>query len=115
MKLGFRKISKIEKRNFNKLKSILNKYSCLEIIDPQTLCSTIVACRIKNYNPENFADFFSKHGVALRTGLQCSPNAHKCFGTFPSGTLRFSVGLFVKNHEFKILERTLKKLQKRVR
>lgn len=114
LKLGFRKINEIETKNFNKLKTILKRYSCLEVIDPQVPCSTIVACRIKNYNPENFADFFSKHGVALRTGLQCSPNAHKCFGTFPSGTLRFSVGLFIKNREFKTLERTLKKLHNKL-
>lgn len=31
-------------------------------------------------------------GVAARVGLHCSPNAHRTLGTFPVGTVRFSLG-----------------------
>lgn len=31
-------------------------------------------------------------GIAVRTGLQCAPLAHRAFGTFPDGTARFSFG-----------------------
>lgn len=33
-------------------------------------------------------------GIMARTGLHCSPLAHKTIGTFPDGTLRFSLGPF---------------------
>lgn len=33
-------------------------------------------------------------GILARTGLHCAPLAHKTIGTFPEGTLRFSIGPF---------------------
>lgn len=33
-----------------------------------------------------------KHGIMVRSGLHCAPLAHKTIGTFPEGTLRFSIG-----------------------
>ncbi|MDR2181347.1 MAG: aminotransferase class V-fold PLP-dependent enzyme [Treponema sp.] len=35
---------------------------------------------------------FENHGIITRSGLQCSPLAHKTVGTFPDGTVRFSFG-----------------------
>jgi cysteine desulfurase family protein len=35
---------------------------------------------------------FEKHGIVTRSGLHCSPLAHKTAGTFPEGTTRFSFG-----------------------
>ena len=43
----------------------------------------------------------SEHQVMTRCGLHCAPNAHKTLGTFPQGTVRFSVG--VHNTEDQIL------------
>ena len=34
----------------------------------------------------------TKHGIATRVGLHCAPNAHRTLGTYPTGTLRFSLG-----------------------
>jgi len=36
----------------------------------------------------------SEYGIMTRPGLQCAPLAHKAAGTFPQGTLRFSLGAF---------------------
>ena len=33
------------------------------------------------------------HGVLCRVGLHCSPAAHRTIGTFPTGTVRFGLGL----------------------
>lgn len=35
-----------------------------------------------------------KYGIMTRSGLHCAPSAHKTLGTFPNGTVRFSVGHF---------------------
>ena len=32
--------------------------------------------------------------IKVRTGLHCSPAAHKTLGTFPKGTVRLSPGYF---------------------
>lgn len=32
----------------------------------------------------------NKYGILTRCGLHCAPDAHKAFGTFPMGTVRFS-------------------------
>ena len=34
----------------------------------------------------------SRFGIMARVGLHCSPSAHKALGTYPTGTLRFSLG-----------------------
>ena len=34
----------------------------------------------------------SEFGVLTRCGLHCAPSAHKTLGTFPQGTVRFSLG-----------------------
>lgn len=33
-------------------------------------------------------------GISVRSGLHCAPLAHKVLGTYPQGTVRFSVGAF---------------------
>ena len=35
-----------------------------------------------------------EYGLETRVGLHCAPNAHKTLGTFPTGTIRFSFGIF---------------------
>jgi len=32
----------------------------------------------------------NEYGILTRCGLHCAPNAHKTYGTFPQGTVRFS-------------------------
>ena len=36
----------------------------------------------------------SEYGIQTRVGLHCAPSAHKTFGTYPTGTIRFSFGNF---------------------
>ena len=48
-----------------------------------------------------------KYGIMTRSGLHCAPFAHKTIGTFPEGTLRFSIGYFTTEDEIKY---TLEKL-----
>ena len=35
-----------------------------------------------------------EYGIMTRVGLHCAPLAHKSLGTFPEGTVRFSIGPF---------------------
>ena len=47
-------------------------------------------------------------GVMARTGLHCSPAAHRTLGTYPTGTVRFSFGWFNTTAE---VDRALKALR----
>ncbi len=49
-----------------------------------------------------------KYGIMTRSGLHCAPFAHKTIGTFPQGTLRFSIGYFNTKDDIKY---TLEKLK----
>lgn len=50
-------------------------------VDFLTMDNAAAAFRLEN-----------EYGVLTRCGLHCAPNAHKTLGTFPQGTVRFSIG-----------------------
>lgn len=68
----------------------------------------IVSCIFKDYSNNDIADILSNSDVLVRTGLHCSPLAHKHIGTFPSGTVRFSFSFFNKVSELSKLSKILK-------
>jgi len=49
----------------------------------------------------------SELGIEVRTGLHCSPSSHKFLGTFPAGTVRFSVSYFNTDDDFIKLRQAL--------
>ncbi|MDR0649106.1 MAG: aminotransferase class V-fold PLP-dependent enzyme [Synergistaceae bacterium] len=53
---------------------------------------------------------YYEHGVITRSGLHCSPLAHKTAGTFPHGTLRFSLGYDTTEKELFDVAEALKKV-----
>jgi selenocysteine lyase/cysteine desulfurase len=47
------------------------------------------------HDPIVVAQVLAEHyGITSRAGLHCAPTAHRHFGTYRIGTLRFSVGYF---------------------
>lgn len=98
-----------ELKNRSQLLDLLNKYDYFTIIgdlDQQRYVG-IVSCLIKNISSESAGPLFSERGIAVRTGLHCAPKAHKFLGTYPSGTIRFSVGPFTSKTDFDDLEQSL--------
>ena len=39
------------------------------------------------------------YGIMTRSGLHCAPSAHKTLGTFPQGTVRFSLNHFTTSED----------------
>ncbi|MBQ7798610.1 MAG: aminotransferase class V-fold PLP-dependent enzyme [Clostridia bacterium] len=109
LKIGFEFIERRERRNYMKLKSILLKSKVLKIIEIEN-ATTIVSCVPLKHQPDNYEQYFNKKGIAVRIGLQCSPIAHKTLGTYPAGTIRFSVSLFTKQSEFDALNKAILQL-----
>ena len=73
----------------------------LETIDGVTLCGTkdldrrvgvISVDFLREDNAEAAFRLETEFGILTRCGLHCAPSAHKTLGTFPSGTVRFSLG-----------------------
>lgn len=54
----------------------------------------------------------SDFNISNRSGLHCSPLAHKTIGTYPSGTVRFSIGYFNTIEEIKYTIDSLNKINK---
>ncbi len=68
-------------------------------IDELTVYSSgelpVVSITSNKLRPDEIALILDKeYGIMTRSGLHCSPLAHKSIGTFPLGTVRFSMGLF---------------------
>lgn len=52
----------------------------------------------------------TEYGIATRVGLHCAPNAHKTLGTYPTGTLRFSMGWHNTPEEVAVALQTLEEV-----
>ncbi|MDR2601043.1 MAG: aminotransferase class V-fold PLP-dependent enzyme [Spirochaetaceae bacterium] len=56
-------------------------------------CTAVVSASFQGFDSGVAARLlFEKAGVVTRSGLHCSPLAHKTAGTYPGGTVRFSFG-----------------------
>lgn len=113
LKKGINKIFQIEQKKFRKLKRILIDSKLFNVFEIPNATS-IISCIPTKYKPVNFEKFFDKYGIVVRIGLQCSPYAHKVLGSYPEGTIRFSVGLFTKGMELRKLKKSLKCIYKEV-
>jgi len=60
----------------------------------------IISLNIKDKMPSDIAYTLDKEfGIMTRAGLHCSPLAHKTIGTFPHGTVRFSMSCFTTKED----------------
>lgn len=98
-----------EKENHKRLFDLLSSYDFIKIVGCKDLDKTIgvISCLIDNYTADEIGNVLDERDVAVRTGLQCSPLAHQTLGTFPSGTVRFSVQYYTNERDFEGLEDAL--------
>jgi len=62
--------------------------------------SSTISISINGYDSGSLSyKLDDKYGIMTRSGLHCAPLAHKSLGTYPEGTLRFSVGYFNTSEE----------------
>ncbi|NLX64372.1 MAG: aminotransferase class V-fold PLP-dependent enzyme [Clostridiaceae bacterium] len=108
-KTGINNIYAKEKENLTKLISVLKEFNNIRIIIPSCETDTVgvVSSVFDGFSSDNIGQILSNQGVEVRTGLHCAPIAHKFLGTFPSGTVRFSVGYFNTDDDFIKLKHAL--------
>lgn len=49
----------------------------------------------------------AREGISVRTGLHCAPLTHRFLGTYPAGTIRFSISYFTSDDDFTQLRSAL--------
>lgn len=108
--ISINNIREKEEKNKKTLYEILKNYSNIEILGIKNIDNNVgvISCNFKNYSSDEIGRVLNKFNIAVRTGLHCSPIAHKFLGTFPQGTVRFSVGYFTEEKDFEELRKALK-------
>lgn len=91
------------------LLKILRSYHFVKIVgdNESNQYVGIVSCVIDGLPSDTAASVFAEKNIAVRSGLQCAPLAHKTLGTFPSGTIRFSCSAFTGDADFVDLKQSL--------
>lgn len=102
-------IFEVENANHTKLLSVLKKHLNVKIVSPinTEISIGVVSCVFDGYGSDNIGNILSQHDIAVRTGLHCAPLAHKTLGTYPTGTVRLSVGFFNNDEDFEALDKVL--------
>jgi len=106
---GIDNVFRREKENHETLLSTLQQYSNVKIIgdDRADQMIGVVSCLFDGYGSDDIGHVLSNHDIAVRTGLHCAPFAHRFLGTFPAGTIRFSVSYFNTDEDFSKLDDAL--------
>ncbi|KNZ41725.1 aminotransferase class V-fold PLP-dependent enzyme [Acetobacterium bakii] len=105
-------IYKREQENKKKLISLIKNYDNIKMLLPEKEESIgVISCVFDDYASDSIGKVLDEQGVAVRTGLHCSPSAHRFMKTFPAGTVRFSVSYFTGEEDFEILAGALDYIQ----
>ena len=67
----------------------------------------IVSILLDGISSDITGSIFAERDISVRTGLQCAPKAHQFLGTYPAGTVRFSVNALTPEKDFRELRITL--------
>ena len=96
-------------KNINNLKIYLDSNN----IDNYTSCISLNINNIETAELSYILD--NDFGIQNRSGLHCAPLAHETIGTYPSGTVRLSIGYFNTLDEIKYTISALNKISQSVK
>lgn len=98
-----------EAKRRRRLIELLNAYDFIKIVGnvEGRRYVGIVSVLINGISSDSAGSIFAERGISVRTGLQCAPKAHQFLGTYPAGTIRFSVNSFTDDRDFKALRDAL--------
>ena len=98
-----------EAESRSRLLEIINDYDFLHVVGnvQNRQYVGIVSCIMDDISSDSAARIFEKQEILVRTGLHCAPLAHQFLGTYPAGTIRFSVSYFTTEEDFQKLREAL--------
>ncbi|MBK1810852.1 aminotransferase class V-fold PLP-dependent enzyme [Clostridium sp. YIM B02505] len=86
----------------------VNVYGLKDIEKRRT---STISFNILNRDPSEISFILDKqYGIITRTGLHCAPLAHKTIGTYPTGTVRLSLGYFNSFDDAEVLYKSIKSI-----
>ena len=105
-----------EQSNRERLLKIIGEHSFLSIIgnQPAREYAGIVSCLMEGISSDSAGVIFGERNIAIRSGLQCAPKAHQFLGTYPTGTIRFSVNYFTNESDFEELKQAIDDLEESI-
>ena len=105
-----------ERRKRERLLDLLKKYDFVRIIgdEPSQQYVGIVSCVIDGISSDTAGQLFDERNISVRTGLHCAPLAHKFLGTYPAGTIRFSVNHFTSENDYYELQAALDDIEENI-
>jgi len=110
--IGIDAIYEKEQENYKRLLNILSSHENITVVDTaDSKAIGVVSCVFDGYGSDSIGQILSDNNVAVRTGLHCAPTAHKFLGTFPAGTVRFSVSYFNTEEDFEMLDAALEYIE----
>lgn len=109
LEMGIDYIYSKERENRKRLIELLSSYEFVTIVGNQSSNQYvgIVSCLMEGVSSDTAGQLFAERDVAVRTGLHCAPLAHLQLGTYPSGTIRFSISCLTRDEDFTTLEAAL--------
>ena len=96
------KIARMEKEKIQWIWEEFSQYENIVLYgpSPEEERVGVLSFRILGWDPEDIGKILAQnYGIQVRSGLQCSPLAHKRLETFPEGTIRVSPGIFSTEQE----------------
>lgn len=107
--IGITCIETQEANNHQRLIDSLSAFSNIKRLGSQAVSDKIgvESVLFDGLSPDEVGRVLNNLGVSVRTGLHCAPLAHKFLGTYPGGSVRFSVGYFNDDKDFEILSEAL--------
>ncbi len=106
--LTIAKLWQVEQEHRQQLLTILQQYPFLKVFNNQERNYVgIVSVVMTGISSDSASQIFNQCKIAVRTGLQCAPFAHQFMGTYPAGTIRFSVSYFTTEQDFIELQQAL--------
>lgn len=113
-KTGISAIREQESRARERLLKILSDYPFIQTIKGEASTVGVVSCVFDGYSSDSIGQVLNEQGIACRVGLHCAPTAHRFLGTFPTGTVRFSVGYFTTEKDFEKLQAALDYIEENI-
>jgi len=74
------------------------------------MLTTCISINSNSLYPSELSYYLESKGIKNRSGLHCSPLAHKTIGTYPTGTVRLSISYFTTKEEIDYTLAVLNKL-----
>lgn len=110
LKIKIENIRKKETENHERLVELFKRYEHdLSFKIPKKSVG-VISVVANDYTPEELGSILEDYDIYTRTGMHCSPIAHKHMGTKYNGTIRFSVSYFTRDEDFKRLEEVLEEI-----